>query len=114
MIRHIVMWKLRGDTPLERENTRRLVKEAVERMRGAIPGLLDLELGIDVSGVDYACDVVLVADFESHDALTHYAAHPAHLRMREELGDVRTARFQVDYARSMPSPEYTETAHDAS
>jgi hypothetical protein len=27
---------------------------------------------------------------------------------------VRTARFQVDYARSMPSPEYTETAHDAS
>ncbi|MBW9103305.1 Dabb family protein [Paraburkholderia phenoliruptrix] len=97
MIRHVVMWKLRGDSPVEREAARRLVKTSVEAMEGEIPGMLSIELGLDTSGVDYACDAVLVADFESQSALDGYATHPAHLRMKAALGDIRVARFQVDY-----------------
>ncbi|MBW0450981.1 Dabb family protein [bacterium M00.F.Ca.ET.228.01.1.1] len=97
MIRHVVMWKLRGDSPAEREAARRLVKTSVEAMKGEIPGMLSIELGLDMSGVDYACDAVLVADFESQSALDGYATHPAHLRMKAALGDIRVARFQVDY-----------------
>jgi quinol monooxygenase YgiN len=67
-------------------------------LRGRIPGLLQLEVGVDTSGVDYACDVVLVSDFESQAALDAYASHPEHLRVRKELGELRTARHQVDYA----------------
>jgi len=98
VIRHVVMWKLRGDSPVERDAARRLVKTSVEAMRGEIPGMLSIELGLDTSGVDYACDVVLVSDFESQSALDGYATHPAHLRMKAALGDIRIARFQVDYA----------------
>jgi hypothetical protein len=98
VIRHVVMWKLRGDSPVERDAARRLVKTSVEAMRGEIPGMLSIELGLDMSGVDYACDAVLVADFESQSALDGYATHPAHLRMKAALGDIRIARFQVDYA----------------
>jgi len=98
VIRHVVMWKLRGDSPVERDAARRLVKTSVEAMRGEIPGMLSIELGLDTSGVDYACDAVLVADFESQNALDGYATHPAHLRMKAALGDIRIARFQVDYA----------------
>jgi hypothetical protein len=29
--------------------------------------------------------------------LKAYATHPEHLRVREELGDLRIGRFQVDY-----------------
>jgi len=97
MIRHVVMWKLRGDTPAERDAARRLVKTSVEAMRGEIPGMLSIELGLDASGVDYACDTVLVADFESQSALDGYATHPVHVRMKAALGDIRIARFQVDY-----------------
>ena len=107
MIRHVVMWKLRGDSPVERDAARRLVKTSVEAMRGEIPGMLSIELGLDTSGVDYACDAGLVAEFESQSALDGYATHPAHLRMKAALGDIRIARFQVDYA-----TEDTRHAHN--
>ncbi|VXC14725.1 MULTISPECIES: Dabb family protein [Burkholderiaceae] len=97
MIRHIVMWRVRGETPVERHEARHLVKQSFEGLRGVIPGMLNLEVGLDSSAVDYACDVVLVTDFDSQAALDGYATHPEHLRVRERLGNIRTARFQVDY-----------------
>ncbi|MFB9128641.1 Dabb family protein [Paraburkholderia dipogonis] len=97
MIRHIVMWRVRGDTPAERLAGANRVKTSFEGLRGQIPGMSYLEVGLDHSRVDYACDAVLVTEFDSQDALNAYASHPEHLRVRNELGDLRTARFQVDY-----------------
>ena len=97
MIKHIVMWKVRGDTSDARRATSEQVKQQFERLRSLIPGLHKLEVGIDVSGADYACDVVLYTEFDSLHALEAYAEHPEHLRVRRELGDLRVARFQVDY-----------------
>lgn len=97
MIRHIVMWRVRGDTPAERLSALNRVKTSFEGLRGRIPGMSHLEVGLDHSQVDYACDAVLVTDFDSQEALEAYASHPEHLRVRQELGDLRTARFQVDY-----------------
>jgi len=76
MIKHIVMWNV---------------------LRGRIPGLLRLEIGVDTSRVDYACDVVLYTEFDSQASLDAYAVHPEHLRVKQELGDMRIARHQVDY-----------------
>ena len=67
-------------------------------MRHEVPGLLHLEVGLDHSRVDYACDVVLYTEFESQEALDAYATHPAHIRVKGELGQMRIARHQVDYA----------------
>ncbi|MDR5761348.1 Dabb family protein [Caballeronia sp. LZ035] len=97
MIRHIVMWRVRGDTPAERLVALNRVKTSFEGLRGRIPGMSHLEVGLDHSRVDYACDAVLVTEFDSQEALEAYASHPEHLRVRTELGDLRTARFQVDY-----------------
>jgi Stress responsive A/B Barrel Domain len=97
MIRHIVMWRVSGETPEENLASRQLVKHSFEGLRGRIPGMIHLEVGVDSSAVDYACDVVLVTDFESQHALDAYASHPEHLRVRQQLSDIRTARFQVDY-----------------
>lgn len=96
-VRHIVMWRVRGDTLEERFATRRKVKAAFEGLKGRVPGLTQIEVGLDVSGVDYACDVVLVSEFSSRAALDAYATHPEHLKVREELANLRVARFQVDY-----------------
>jgi hypothetical protein len=97
MIKHIVMWRVRGDTSDARRAASEQVKQLFEQLRSLIPGLLKLEVGIDVSGVDCACDVVLYTEFDSVSALEAYATHPEHLRVRNELGDLRVARFQVDY-----------------
>jgi hypothetical protein len=97
MIKHIVMWDVRGDTPEQKKETAQLVKRAFESLTGKIPGLTKLEVGMDVSGVDYACDVVLYTEFENHESLEAYAVHPEHLRVKQLIGDSRIARHQVDY-----------------
>lgn len=104
MIKHIVMWNLRGDTRAERSANGLVLQREFEALRGRIPGLLRLEVGLDHSRIDYACDAVLYAEFESQAALDAYASHPEHLRVRQTLGDLRTARHQVDYAVEGPSP----------
>ncbi len=98
MIKHIVMWNVTGDTNEDRRDAAEFVKNRFEGLRGEVPGLLHLEVGLDHSRVDYACDMVLYTEFESQEALDAYATHPAHLRVRGELGHMRIARFQVDYA----------------
>ena len=107
MIRHIVMWDVRGATADEKQRSIELVRSRFERLRGRVPGLLHLEIGVDASAVDYACDVVLFSEFESQAALDAYATHPEHLRVKQALGDLRIARHQVDYA-----PEDREEPHE--
>ena len=102
MIRHIVMWNVRGATPDERRNAIRFLKSRFAGLRGRIPGLRRLEVGVDTSRVDYACDVVLYSEFESQQALDAYASHPEHLRVRDELDGLRIARHQVDYSPDAP------------
>jgi hypothetical protein len=97
MIKHIVMWQIDGSTVDTKQEAITLVKRAFESLNGKIPGMRILEIGVDVSNVDYACDVVLYSEFESDEALAGYASHPEHLRVKEEIGGVRIARHQVDY-----------------
>jgi quinol monooxygenase YgiN len=97
MIKHIVMWNVRGDDVEQKRSAATDVKARFEGLVGKIPGLHSLEVGIDVSRVAYACDVVLYSEFEDEAALAAYAEHPAHLEVRQQLEGVRTARYQVDY-----------------
>lgn len=97
MIRHVVMWRVRGDTASEREAGSATVKAAFEKLRGQIPSMQRLEIGIDVYDGENACDVVLIADFDSVAALESYAAHPRHLSVRDELAGLRISRHCVDF-----------------
>ena len=47
VIRHIVMWNVRGDDATARARNLALLKAEFESLRGRIPGLLELEVGID-------------------------------------------------------------------
>lgn len=97
MIKHIVMWNVRGDTPAERARAIAQLQRSFESLRGCIPGLLRLEIGVDSSRIDYACDVVLYSEFESQAALDAYGTHPEHQRVKNEVADLRITRHQVDY-----------------
>jgi hypothetical protein len=97
LIRHIVMWRVKGETPVERNEARERVRMSFESLRGAIPGMHNLRIGLDVSRADYAADVVLCVDFETPAALAAYAGHPEHLRVVSELEGLRITRQQVDF-----------------
>ncbi|MGN7807417.1 Dabb family protein [Ensifer sp. 22521] len=98
VIKHIVMWNIRGENEEERNASALDLKARFERLIGQIPGLITLEIGIDISRQSFACDAVLYSEFVDRASLAAYAEHPAHLRIRKELEGVRTARYQVDYA----------------
>jgi heme-degrading monooxygenase HmoA len=91
------MWNLAGEGPEEKRRNTELLQRSFHGLNGRIPGLRRLEIGVDTSGVDYACDVVLYSEFESQEALDAYARHPEHLRVKAKIGDMRIARHQVDY-----------------
>lgn len=97
MIKHIVMWNVLGIDPAERHRNALRIKAAFEGIQHRVPGLLKMEIGIDQSHVDYACDVVLYSEFETLQALAEYAVNPEHTRVRQELEGLRITRHQVDY-----------------
>lgn len=104
MIKHIVMWNVRGETPAEKAQGIARLQQSFSALRGKIPGLLHIEIGVDSSRIDYACDVVLYSEFESQAALDAYSMHPEHQRIKRELADLRIARHQVDYEASKAQP----------
>jgi hypothetical protein len=109
MIKHIVMWNVRGETPEEKARVAGEIKAAFEGMRGKIPGMLCLEIGVDISNVSYACDVVLYSTFDSRASLAAYAEHPEHLRVKQRVEGMRITRHQVDYQIS-PDDEVDRTS----
>ena len=98
MIKHIVMWNIRGDSRLAKAAAIEKLKRSFDELRHLVPGIVHMEVGVDSSQVDYACDVVLYSEFESQAALDAYACHPEHLRVKHELADLRISRHQVDYS----------------
>ena len=97
MVKHIVMWRVAGDGTTAHAHNIAKVKSAFETLRGRIPGMVHLEIGVDSSRVDHACDVVLYTEFESQAALDGYAIHAEHLRVKREVGGLRIERHHVDY-----------------
>ena len=97
VVKHIVMWDLRDDSAQSKSHLIALIQNKFESLLGKIPGLLHMEIGVDASHADYACDVVLYSEFDSYESLASYANHPAHLQIRQELEGIRIARHQVDY-----------------
>jgi hypothetical protein len=98
MIKHIVMWRLKEHAQgNDRATNAKLVKERLESMRGNIPGLLAIEVGIDFSATEHSADIVLYSEFESREALDAYQVHPEHEAMKSFVMDVRSERRIVDY-----------------
>lgn len=98
MIKHIVLWRLKdfAEGASKQENVQK-VKAMLEDMRGIIPGMLKLEVGIDFERSESASDIVLYSEFESRKDLEAYQIHPAHQPVKKFLPLVRSERRVVDY-----------------
>lgn len=98
MIKHVVCWRLLNRSkPLEKNSDALAIKTALENLRGKIPGLLHLELGLDFSGKDSAGDIILYTEFESKEALLAYQEHPAHVEVGKIVRPRTCDRRMIDY-----------------
>lgn len=98
MIKHIVMWRLKESAhEKDKAENARVIKEKLESLKGKIPGLRKLEVGIDFSGTESSSDIVLYSEFASRKALDAYQAHPEHKAVMPFIMEARTERRLVDY-----------------
>lgn len=98
MIKHIVMWKFKDQAHgNDLVTNARLTKEKLEGLRGQIPGLLAIEVGLDFSRQAASADVVLYSEFTDEQALQGYAAHPLHQAIVPFVVEAASERRVVDY-----------------
>jgi len=93
MITHIVFFKLKNRNPLNVEKAR----DVLLGMKGRIPQLRHLEVGVDLLHSERSYDIALVAKFDSLEELKAYQAHPVHVKVAEYMTSVREAAVAVDY-----------------
>ncbi len=98
MVKHIVFWRLKKElTPAERQAACVRIKTGFEALRGKIPGLLAIEVGMDYSQSADSSDVVLYTEFESREAVAGYEAHALHAALVPMVREVRTEKRVVDF-----------------
>ena len=95
MIKHVVVWKIKDQT--QKAAHAKAVKRALEALRGHIPGLLAIEVGIDIGYDAQADDVVLYAEFEDREALDAYQQHPLHRDAKAIVKVLTTDRRAIDW-----------------
>jgi quinol monooxygenase YgiN len=91
MVKHIVMWKLRDKADAVE------IKERLEALSGKIPGLLNIEVGIDFLESEQSADVVLYSELESREALDAYQNHAEHMAVVPLVKAAAVSRTVVDY-----------------
>ncbi len=94
MIKHIVMWKFKDEVV---EADKLEMKRKLEALKGVVPMLLNIEVGMDVVGSDASKHMVLYSEFNSLDDLKAYAQHPEHLKVVDFVKPLVCERHVVDY-----------------
>ncbi|HIK09002.1 MAG TPA: Dabb family protein [Oscillatoriaceae cyanobacterium M33_DOE_052] len=98
MIKHIVMWRLKDEAAgFSMEENASQIKEMLENLKGVIPEILHLEVGMNVLASPAAYEVALYSEFASLEALAAYQRHPEHEKCKEFIGQITKERAVVDY-----------------
>ncbi len=98
MLKHIVLFKLKpkAEGATKEENAKK-IKHDLEALKGKIPQIKHLEVGINSIMSEASYDVAIYSEFANEADLTTYARHPEHLKVAEFVGKVRESRVVVDY-----------------
>ena len=99
MVRYSVMWKFKPSDVRTPKETAEDVKERYESLKGLIPGLLDIEVGVNRNDSATTYDAIMIADFESWKALADYKADTMRDSVREYADSLAESRVRVEYER---------------
>ena len=98
MVKHVILWTLKDEfSEAEKAKIISEMKEALEGLKGKIPGLIDIKVNTTKLATSTA-DVMLDSTFESEEALKGYSVHPEHVAVAD--GKVRPftkSRACLDY-----------------
>lgn len=94
MIKHIVCFKLAEPTE---ENCKK-AKEVLMSMKGNVPTVIDIEVGLDFLHSQRSYDIILQVTLESRDVLDTYQNDPYHVDVvKKHMHAVCASSIAVDY-----------------
>lgn len=97
MVKHIVLFKFKEmEDAVARKAVMREFKLALENLKGKIPFLRFIEVGINENPKE-DFDMSLVTEFDSMEDLANYAVHPDHVAATLIIKDIKAGRACVDY-----------------
>ncbi len=97
MVRHIVMWKLKGSVVERKENSQKIY-DLLNGLKGKVPSIKELTINTNsVNAPVDNWDVMLDSIFESFETLEEYQIHPLHKEIATVIGELREARSCIDF-----------------
>lgn len=98
MIKHIVMWKIKGNVEgRSKLENGELVKAKIEALKKDIEEIINIEVGINIVEAEQAYDIVLNSEFASLEDLGIYQKHPAHLEVVKFISLFLESKVVIDY-----------------
>jgi len=97
MIRHIVSWKLHSTDAEGKAAGFDSIRTALEALPELIPEIRALQVGRNIAYPESNWDVVLVADYDSLEALEAYQVHPDHQAAAAIIRPLVAERANVDF-----------------
>ena len=85
------MWKLREISDLQE------IESKLLSLKGNVPSLLDMEVGINISNSPSAFDIVFSGYFKDSDALKEFEDDKFHKSVADWVTNHRETRHVVDY-----------------
>lgn len=95
-VRHIVTWKLSGESVEDRDVQAGEIVAVLEPLEGRIAGLRSLRLYRNTLNHDGNWDLTLESVHDDADALSLYAEHPEHLAAAAVVRQHAVGRVCVD------------------
>ena len=99
MVRYCVMWKFKPSDGKTAKELAEDVKEKYQSLLGLVPGLTEIEIGINRNEGKTSYDAVMIADFESWEALAAYKADDMRDNVIEYVKTIAEVRAKVEYER---------------
>lgn len=87
------MWKFKQGT---QQQAKQFV-EGLRSLKGVIPEIKEIQVGINCNNPQENYDAVLVSEFETLEDLKTYTNDPRHLAVSEICKQIRLERVAVDY-----------------
>ena len=97
-IRHLVLFKIRGDSESERDQLRQELSELLESLRVSVPVVMDLQVHQNAGDHPLNWDIAFTTDFADVEELARYRDHPEHLKIVDVLDHYVSERAALDYS----------------
>ncbi len=93
MVTHIVLFKLKDESAESIEKA----KNTLMDMKGKIPELKNIEVGVDITHSDRSYNLALMTKFDSLESLEAYQINPLHVDVSKYMVSVSASIVAVDF-----------------